>query len=94
VLQSYPLKEISSRDLKGKEKGREWLRNFTHLLKPRGRHPNKVKETVERRKTQGISDLGWKRKLLHTHYEFQEIPGIPKERTSRLLNTVSLNFVY
>ena len=71
-----------------------WLRNFTHLLKLRGRHPNKVKETVERRKTQGISDLVWKRKLLHIHYEFQEISGIPKERTSRLLNTFSLNFVY
>ena len=28
------------------------------------------------------------------HYEFQEIPGIPKGRTSRLLYTFLLNFVY
>ena len=68
--------------------------NFAHLLQLRARHPNDVKETLGGRRTQGLSDLDKKRKLLPIHYEFQGTPGILEERTSMLPNTLLLNFVH
>ena len=44
--------------------------NFAHLLQLRAKHPNDVRETLGGRRTQGLSDLDKKQKLLPIHYEF------------------------
>jgi len=67
VLQSYSLKEISSRDLKRKQKGRRFISKIcvestnashrAHLLKRSSGYPKKTQGTLGGRKTQRRNQL-------------------------------------
>jgi len=73
-----------------------WSGILAHLLKLCAKHPNGVKETLGRRRTQGFSDLGWKQESWLYKVNFQELRETEKNghQGKFFPRTFLLNIVY